>query len=57
MDAATFVAIFLPIFVAIFLFFLFLPLNIAFWRAEQDRESARRLADAKMNARLLRLNI
>jgi|HubBroStandDraft_6_1064221.scaffolds.fasta_scaffold190568_2 hypothetical protein len=60
MDAATFVAIFLPLFVAIFLFFLFLPLNIAFsaeWRAAEDKARARRLADARMNARLLRLNI
>ena len=47
-------AIFVAIFVAIFL-----PL-IAFAtesRAEQDRARARRIADARMNARLLRLNI
>ena len=27
------------------------------WRAAEDRARARRLADAKMNARLLRLNL
>jgi hypothetical protein len=27
------------------------------WKAEQDRARARRLAEAKMNARLLRFNI
>jgi hypothetical protein len=27
------------------------------WRAAQDRARARRIAEAKMNARLLRLNI
>ena len=27
------------------------------WRAAQDRMRARRIAEAKMNARLLRLNI
>lgn len=42
---------------------IFLPIIIAFvgsgkqWRAAQDRERARRIADARMNARLLRLNI
>ncbi len=41
----------------------FLPIIIAFvvsgkqWREAQDRARARRIADAKMNARLLRLNI
>jgi hypothetical protein len=51
---AVFVAIFVAVLVAIFL-----PL-IAFStesRAAQDRARARRLADARMNARLLRLNI
>ena len=49
--AAIFVAIFFPLFVAIVLAFS------TEWRAEQDRARARRIADARMNARLLRLNI
>jgi hypothetical protein len=42
---------------------LFLPIIIAFvlsgkqWRAAQDRARARRIAEYRMNARLLRLNI
>ena len=42
---------------------MFLPLIIAFvlsgkqWRAAQERARARRIAEYKMNARLLRLNI
>ena len=54
MEAALFVAIFAAIFVAIFL-----PLMLSGerWRAAQDRARARRIADARMNARLLRLNI
>lgn len=53
-EAAIFVAIFLPILLAISL-----PLILSGkqWRAEQDRARARRTADARMNARLLRLNI
>jgi len=50
MEAAIFVALLAAI---------FLPL-IAFsteWKAAQDRARARRIADARMNARLLRLNI
>jgi hypothetical protein len=53
MDAAIFLAIFVP-------FVVYLPLIIVFstdWRAAEDRARARRLADARMNARLLRLNI
>jgi hypothetical protein len=49
--AALFVSIFAGIFVAMFL--MFLPL----WKAAEDKAHARRIADAKMNARLLRLNI
>ena len=45
MAAAIFVAIFLPI------------MSGKHWRAAQDRMRARRIADARMNARLLRLNI
>jgi len=48
------VAIFLPLFMAILL-------SLGLWgksgRAEEDKARARRLADAKMNARLLRLNL
>jgi hypothetical protein len=53
MEAARFVAIFVALFVAIFL-----PLILSGeWRAAQDRARARRIADARMNARLLRLDI
>jgi hypothetical protein len=50
-------AIFVSIFVAMFLMFLPLFLSGKRWTAAQDRARARRLADARMNARLLRLNI
>jgi hypothetical protein len=58
MEAARFVAIFAAIFVALFVA-IFLPLIVSgeHWRAAQERARARRIADAKMNARLLRLNI
>ena len=42
---------------------VFLPIIFAFamsgkqWRAAQERAHARRIADYRMNARLLRLNI
>ncbi len=51
-------AIFVAIFLAIFLT-VFLPLLMSGkqWGAAQDRESARRMAEHRMNARLLRLNI
>ena len=50
------VAIFVALFVAIFL--LFPPLMSGKqWRAAQDRARARRMAEHRMNARLLRLNI
>ena len=54
MGAAIFVAIFLALFVAIVL-----PLIMSGkqWRAAQVRARARRMAEHKMNARLLRLNI
>ena len=54
MGAAIFVAIFVGIFVAIFL-----PLILSGeqWRAAQDKARARRMAEHRMNARLLRLNI
>ena len=50
------VAIFVAILAAVFL-----PLMIILsgerWRAAEDRARGRRIADARMNARLLRLNI
>jgi hypothetical protein len=54
---AIFVSISVSIFVAIFLTFLPLFLSGKRWTAAQDRARARRLADARMNARLLRLDI
>jgi hypothetical protein len=53
----TAVAIFVALFVAIFLPFLLLIMSGEQWKAAQDTARARRLADHKMNARLLRLNI
>jgi hypothetical protein len=49
-----FVAIFFGLFVAIFL-----PLIMSGkqWRAAQERARPRRMAEHRMNARLLRLNI
>jgi len=57
-STAIFVAISVAVFVAIFLA-IFLPLMLSGerWRAAEERARARRIADAKMNARLLRLNI
>ena len=51
------VAIFVSIFVAFAVMFLPLILSGETWKATQDRERARRIADAKMNARLLKLNL
>jgi hypothetical protein len=54
MNVGTFVAIFVALVIAIFL-----PSMISGerWKAAEDKARERRLADAKMNARLLRLNI
>ena len=57
MGAAIFVAIYLALFVAIFLLFLPLIMSGKQWKAAQDRARARRMAEHRMNARLLRLNI
>jgi hypothetical protein len=57
MGAAIFVAIFVALFVAIFLLVLPLMMSGKQWRAAQDRAHARRMAEHRMNARLLRLNI
>jgi uncharacterized protein YpmB len=52
---AIFVSIFAGMFVSIFvaIFLIFSPQ----WRAAEDSARARRIADARMNARLLRLNL
>jgi hypothetical protein len=57
MEAAQFIAIFVALFVAFVASFLPLILSRERWSAAQDRARARRIADARMNARLLRLNI
>ncbi len=54
MEAGRFVAIFVAILAAIF---LPLILSGGQWKAAQERARARRMADARMNARLLRLNL
>ena len=53
-EAAVFVAILVPTLVSIFL-----PLVLwgKQWRAAEEKARARRIANARMNARLLRLNI
>jgi len=53
MTAAVWVSILVGIFVAIFLSIM----SGMHWKEAQDKARARRIADAKMNARLLRLNI
>lgn len=54
MEAAIFVVIFAGVFLPLVL--MLIPSGER-WRAAEDRARARRIADAKMNARLLRLNI
>ena len=54
MGAAIFVAIYLALFVAIF---SALIMSGKQWRAAEERARARRMAEHRMNARLLRLNI
>lgn len=49
-NGATLVSIFVPI-IMVFV------VSGKHWRAAQDKARARRIADARMNARLLRLNI
>jgi hypothetical protein len=55
---ATFVAVFAAILVALFAA-IFLPFMMSGerWKAAQEKARARRIAEAKMNARLLRLNL
>ena len=54
MEPATIVAIFVAIFVAILI-----PIILAgkHWRAEQERARERRMAEHRLNARLLRFNL
>ena len=54
MRAEVLVAVFVVLFVAIFLPLLLSGMQ---WRAAEERARARRMAEHKMNARLLRLNI
>ena len=54
MEAAKLAAIFVSMFVAIFLPLILLGTQ---WRAAEERARARRMAEHRMNARLLRLNI
>jgi hypothetical protein len=54
MEAALFVAIFLSLFVAFAFVFV---LSGEHWRAAEERARERRMAEHRMNARLLRLNI
>jgi hypothetical protein len=57
MERARFVAIFVAMFFALFPA-IFVPLVLSGeWRAAEDKARARRIADARMNARLLRLDI
>jgi|HubBroStandDraft_6_1064221.scaffolds.fasta_scaffold2780782_1 cbb3-type cytochrome oxidase subunit 3 len=58
MEAARFVAMFVAIFAALFVAIIFSLIQSGErWRAAQERARARRIADARMNARLLRLNL
>jgi hypothetical protein len=58
MEAPANLAVLVAVFFAIF-FAIFLPLILSGkrWIEAQDRARARRIAEARMNARLLRLNI
>jgi hypothetical protein len=54
MGVAILVSVFLSLFIAIF---LSLILSGKQWKAAEERARARRMAEHRMNARLLRLNI
>jgi hypothetical protein len=56
-ETAVAIAIFASMFLAIFLSFLPLFLSGERGRAAQQRARARRMAEHRMNARLLRLNL
>ena len=53
------IAIWMSIFISIFVSFaaLFIPIILSESKAAQEKARARRLADARMNARLLRFNL
>lgn len=53
-EGAILVSIFVAVLLAISLLFI---LSGKAWKAAEERARARRLVDARMNARLLRLNI
>jgi hypothetical protein len=57
-EIASFIAIFVAMLLSLSVA-VFLPLIMSGkrWKAAEEKAHARRLADAKMNARLLRLNI
>ena len=54
METALFVAIFLSLFIAFAFVFV---LSGQHWRAAQESARERRMAEHRMNARLLRLNL
>jgi hypothetical protein len=54
MEAALFIAIFASLFIA---FAFVFALSGKHWRAAEDRARERRMAEYRMNARLLKLNI
>lgn len=54
MEAALFAAIFVSLFIPFALVFV---LSGERWRAAEDRARERRMAEHRMNARLLRMNI
>jgi hypothetical protein len=57
-STAAAIAILAGVFVSLLLGFLpLLLMSTKQWKAAEDRAHARRLADARMNARLLRLNL
>ena len=58
METARLIAIFVAVFVAMFVAIFFpLVLSGKQWRAAQEKARVRRMAEHRMNARLLRLNI
>ncbi len=54
---AIFIALFAGIFVAVLCIFLPFMMSGKQWRATQDKARALRMAEYRINARLLRLNI
>jgi hypothetical protein len=57
MGTAKFVAIFVSVFMSFVAIFLPLILSGKRWSAAQEKARARRMAEHRMNARLLRLNL